>query len=154
VDFGGRQGGPSRASPQRAVSDGPTQPAAKRHAALRVAAQKARRLRGSSVTDLGRYAPSSRLAFGPFALQQRAFLFRDKLLAGSMRLNRRKQRKQRGEWRDFDKRAQNTLQLVGNLMGQISIILNPAVGFYERSGSHRWTQINPDFPQKRLSPGG
>jgi hypothetical protein len=33
-------------------------------------------------------------------------------------------------------------------------ILNPAVGFYERSGSHRWTQINTDFPEKRLSPVG
>jgi hypothetical protein len=32
--------------------------------------------------------------------------------------------------------------------------LNPAVGFYEKSGSHRWAQINTDFLKNRHSPVG
>jgi len=35
-----------------------------------------------------------------------------------------------------------------------SITLNPAFGFYEISGSHRWTQINTDILENRYSPFG
>jgi hypothetical protein len=32
--------------------------------------------------------------------------------------------------------------------------LNPAVGFYEKNGNRRWTRMNADFHEKRLSTVG
>jgi hypothetical protein len=32
--------------------------------------------------------------------------------------------------------------------------LNPAVGFHEKNGNRRWTRMNADFHEKRLSPVG